>query len=80
MKTGLRSKLCLAFWPDGRFEESIAEALDHGAGLKQISQAAADVAIRIAVQREEGNLQRAARRLGVTDRALQMRKAKEDGV
>lgn len=46
-----------------------------GGGLKEISQAASDTAIRITVSDEEGNLQRAARRLGITDRALQMRRA-----
>ena len=52
-----------------------AQALSLGVGLKEISQAAADTAIRIAVQR--GERQPAARRarLGVTDRALQMRRA-----
>jgi hypothetical protein len=44
-------------------------------GLKDIGRIATDAAIRIAVVEEEGNLQRAARRLGVTDRALQLRKA-----
>ena len=39
------------------------------------SNAAKDLAIRLAVAREDGNLQRAAKRLGVTDRALQIRRA-----
>jgi hypothetical protein len=43
--------------------------------LKEISQAAADTATRIAMQQENGNLRDAARKLGVTDRALQMRRA-----
>jgi transcriptional regulator with PAS, ATPase and Fis domain len=46
-----------------------------GAGLRDIAQATTESAIRIAVQSEKGNLQKAAKRLGVTDRALQMRKA-----
>ena len=46
-----------------------------GATLKEISQTATQTAIRIAVQSEKGNLQKAARRLGITDRALQARKA-----
>jgi hypothetical protein len=46
-----------------------------GAGLKDIRKAAEDIAVRIAVGDEEGNLQRAASRLGVTDRALQLRKS-----
>jgi hypothetical protein len=33
------------------------------------------MAVNIAVGDEQGNLQKAARKLGVTDRALQMRKA-----
>jgi transcriptional regulator with GAF, ATPase, and Fis domain len=62
-------------WPDERFEESLAEAIALGASLKEISQTTSQAAMRIAVQCEQGNLQRAARRLGITDRALQMRKA-----
>ena len=62
-------------WPDERLERSIADAISMGASLREISATAAAVAIRIAVQSEQGNLQRAAKRLGVTDRALQMRRA-----
>lgn len=62
-------------WPDEQFEESIATAITLGAGIKEISQTTVQVAIRIAVQSEKGNLQRAAKRLGITDRALQMRRA-----
>ena len=36
---------------------------------------AAETAIRVALEQEDGNLHRAACRLGVTDRALQMRRA-----
>lgn len=42
-----------------------------GVGLKEISNAAAETAIDIAVDDTDGNLQRAAQQLGVTDRALQ---------
>jgi transcriptional regulator with GAF, ATPase, and Fis domain len=62
-------------WPDDRFERSIADAIALGAGLREITTAATAAAIRLAVQSESGNLQRAAKRLGVTDRALQMRRA-----
>jgi transcriptional regulator with GAF, ATPase, and Fis domain len=62
-------------WRVPEFERSIAQALSLGVGLKEISQAAADAATRIALQEENGNLRDAARRLGVTDRALQMRRA-----
>jgi transcriptional regulator with GAF, ATPase, and Fis domain len=62
-------------WRDADFEHNIRRALSMGAGLKDISQAAAETAMRIAVDDENGNLQLAARRLGVTDRALQLRRA-----
>jgi transcriptional regulator with GAF, ATPase, and Fis domain len=62
-------------WPDEKFEKSIVEAVALGTRLKEITQATSETAIRIAVQSEKGNLQRAARRLGITDRALQMRRA-----
>jgi transcriptional regulator with GAF, ATPase, and Fis domain len=62
-------------WRDAQFEQSIRRAISFGVGLKEIGNAASETAIRIAVSDEEGNLQRAARRLGVTDRALQMRRA-----
>ncbi|WP_152535336.1 sigma 54-interacting transcriptional regulator [Bradyrhizobium sp. Ai1a-2] len=62
-------------WRLPEFERSIAHALSLGVGLKEISQAAADAATRIAVEKGNGSLRDAARRLGVTDRALQMRRA-----
>jgi transcriptional regulator with GAF, ATPase, and Fis domain len=62
-------------WRVPEFERAISQALSLGVGLREISQAAADTATRIAVQEENGNLRGAARRLGVTDRALQMRRA-----
>jgi transcriptional regulator with PAS, ATPase and Fis domain len=51
------------------------QSLPVSMGLKEISQAAADLAMQVGLEQEEGNLQRAAKRLGVTDRALQMRRA-----
>jgi transcriptional regulator with GAF, ATPase, and Fis domain len=62
-------------WPDEQLDKTIAEAILLGAGLKEITQVTTEAAIRIAVQSEKGNLQRAARKLGVTDRALQLRRA-----
>lgn len=62
-------------WREGHFEDAVRGALARGAGLKDIGRAAEDIAVRVAVEDEEGNLQRAAVRLGVTDRALQMRRA-----
>lgn len=62
-------------WLDDELESAIRRALDLGIGLKEIGQAAAETAIRLAMEQEGGNLHRAASRLGVTDRALQMRRA-----
>jgi transcriptional regulator with GAF, ATPase, and Fis domain len=62
-------------WPNEQMDSSISHAIALGVSLREIGQAATDAAIRIAVQSEKGNLQRAAKRLGVTDRALQIRRA-----
>jgi transcriptional regulator with GAF, ATPase, and Fis domain len=62
-------------WCDGSLERTLRRALALGVGLKAISRAITDATIRIVVDDEDGNLQRAARKLGVTDRALQMRRA-----
>jgi transcriptional regulator with GAF, ATPase, and Fis domain len=61
-------------WHKGCFEHHIRQGLDFGVGLKAIGRIAEDVAVRIAVDAEKGNLQQAARKLGVTDRTLQMRR------
>jgi transcriptional regulator with GAF, ATPase, and Fis domain len=66
---------CSRAWPDEHFERSIAEAITLGTSLKEISQTTARIAIQIALNSEDGNLQRAAKRLGITDRAMQMRRA-----
>jgi transcriptional regulator with GAF, ATPase, and Fis domain len=57
------------------FEDAVGRALERGIGLREISRFATDAAIRLAIEGERGNLQRAAKRLGVTDRALQLRRA-----
>jgi transcriptional regulator with GAF, ATPase, and Fis domain len=66
-------------WRDGAFDTAIRRALACGVGLKDIGRLASESAIRIAVGDEDGNLQRAAHKLGVTDRALQLRKARGRG-
>ncbi len=63
-------------WLDCSFERPIQRAVLLGAALKEIGRAAEDVAVRYATDEEDGNLHRAASRLGVTDRALQLRRAK----
>jgi transcriptional regulator with GAF, ATPase, and Fis domain len=63
-------------WQDVTFESSIRRALDQGASLREITNAAAETAINIATS-EEGTTQGASQRLGVTPRALQLRAAKQ---
>lgn len=60
-----------------RFDVAAREAIDLGLGLKEIGQLATDCAIAAALDREHGNLHRAAARLDVTDRALQLRRAQQ---
>ena len=52
----------------------ITRALAAGAGVKEIGRAAEDIAEQIAIE-QAGSVAAAAARLGVTDRALQMRRA-----
>lgn len=61
-------------WQDEAFERSIRRAIVQRCELKEIGRVATDVAISIAVE-VEGSLAAAAKRLGVTDRALQIRRA-----
>jgi len=62
-------------WTSPGFISAIEAAIASGIGLREIGRAASSTAMRIVLAQEAGNLQRAARRLGVTDRALQMRRA-----
>jgi len=62
-------------WCDEAFKGAIRRALALGVGLKEIGRTTENTAVRIAVSNENGNLQRAAHKLRVTDRALQMRRA-----
>ncbi len=64
-------------WRTPEFDRAIQSALMSGVGLKEIGRATADSAIRIALNDEDGNLHKAAMKLGVTDRALQLRRANQ---
>jgi transcriptional regulator with GAF, ATPase, and Fis domain len=57
----------------GDLETAVNLLLAQGAGLKEISREASNAAVRITLAECNGNLQRAARILQVTDRALQLR-------
>lgn len=64
---------------DHRYEEeleiAVRSAVTSGASLKEIERAAGNLAEKIVIEEEQGNLQRAAVRLGLSDRALQIRRA-----
>jgi transcriptional regulator with GAF, ATPase, and Fis domain len=62
-------------WCDGAFEGCIRRAVFEGSSLREIGRQATDFAIKVALEEAQGNLRAAARRLGVTDRALQIRRA-----
>ena len=66
-------------WRDAQFYQAIQRALAMGLDLKKINQFTKDTAIAIAVDEENGNLQKAARKLGVTDRMLQMHRKTNRG-
>jgi transcriptional regulator with GAF, ATPase, and Fis domain len=63
-------------WRDEGFERAIRRALAAGVDLRQITAGASATAIALAVEAENGNLQRASSKLGVTARALQLRRAR----
>ncbi len=63
-----------ADWRAGPLVAAITQALAAGAGLKEIGRAAEDIAEHIAIE-QMGSVAAAAARLGVTDRALQLRRA-----
>jgi transcriptional regulator with GAF, ATPase, and Fis domain len=62
-------------WWQGPFEEAIGHAVSMGVGLREIGKVAQHIAVGVALAAERGNLRRAARLLGVTERALQMRRS-----
>lgn len=60
---------------EAELESAVRSAVTLGASLKEIERAAGILAEKIVIDEEQGNLQRAALRLGVSDRALQIRRA-----
>lgn len=67
-------RLDLPHWPDLQFEATVRRALNLGMDLSCITRCATDMAISLVLDEEHGNNQRAAARLGITDRALQIRR------
>lgn len=66
-------------WCDESIVRAIRRALTLGVGLKEISRMITETTIRVAIGDADGNLQRAAHKLGVTDRTLQLRRAARRG-
>lgn len=64
-----------ADWHDKQLQHAIRRAVTQEIGLKEIRRAVEDIAVSIVLNDENGNLQRAAPKLGISDRALQMRLA-----
>jgi transcriptional regulator with GAF, ATPase, and Fis domain len=62
-------------WHAGAFDESVCAAVARGVSLKEITRAAADTAVSAALADSNGNVAMAAKSLGVTTRALQLRRA-----
>ncbi|BCY07373.1 sigma 54-interacting transcriptional regulator [Actinoplanes sp. L3-i22] len=56
-------------------DDVVQRALGSGMGLRELREAVADAAVRVALDEAGGNLRQAAARLGVTERALQLRRA-----
>lgn len=76
-----RSSPPLDDWSGPEFRSALRKAVANGISLKDIGREAADCAIRMALEETQGNVSKAARLLGVTDRALQLRRAarREEG-
>jgi len=62
-------------WYVGEFEDSIRKAIEVGVGLREIASVAADTSVAVALAQSGGSPARAARLLGVTPRALQLRRS-----
>lgn len=62
-------------WCRSLLTQSVSQSLLCGIGLKEIGRLTEELAVQIALERANGNIHHAAQQLGVTDRALQLRKA-----
>jgi transcriptional regulator with GAF, ATPase, and Fis domain len=62
-------------WRDEGLERAVRLAVAAGVNLKEIERATGELAERIVLEEEDGNIQQAASRLGMTNRALHFRRA-----
>ncbi|MCX7727655.1 MAG: hypothetical protein N2053_12510, partial [Chitinispirillaceae bacterium] len=63
-------------WQNLYLKPAIKEALSRGISIKEMRHMVEDIMITTVISEEKGNLQKASKRLGITDRALQIRRAK----
>jgi transcriptional regulator with GAF, ATPase, and Fis domain len=57
-------------------DAAIQRALAHGARLKDLLVSTRETAVRLALEAESGNVRRASRLLGITDRAIHLQRAR----
>ncbi len=62
-------------WVENDFKNAIRMALANGVSLKNIKRIAAEVAMDIAIEESDSNLQVAAKRLDISDRVVQLHQA-----
>lgn len=60
--------------PNTGLREAVACALRRGMSLAEIKQSVGDLAVEVALSQSDGNVRRASTLLGVSDRAVQMRR------
>lgn len=72
------SKIGQAYFADysPSFYQPVLHALHHGMDLKTLKEYVADIARQLVLQEEQGNLAKAAERLGITVRSLQQFRAR----
>lgn len=61
-----------SYWENEEFRKTIRQALLSGIGLKEFKKDIANIAMDIAIEDANGNLQTAADRLNISDRTLQL--------
>jgi DNA-binding NtrC family response regulator len=64
---------------NSNLHKGIHKSMLSGIGIREIKEMVGNIAIQIALEQENGNLQRAAQKLGLTDRSLQLWKSKMNG-
>lgn len=66
--------------PAAVLHDAVASALRSGMSLAELKQTVGDLAVEVALRHSDGNVHRASALLGVSDRAVQMRRRGQSGV